>query len=270
MPAARVVEVVTTFPDEAGARACAGRLVERGLAACVHVDGPFLAVYRWEGATAHDAEWRCTCKTSPVALEACIAALVEDHPYRVPQLLWRECDAGGDYAAWVAEQTGGSAADEAPHDAVLAHFDVVLHPRGGAVEAGPPFQDERGIWPTLRPGGPRGITTGVGFDAALAALDAFARASTEPDGAFLWVGEGEGGRWQVDGNAWEREGRILSVDVRGRCPLGELRRFLGLWRAAGEGLLVEFVRAGVYVDEETFLRHAVAPRSGPAGMPERP
>jgi len=53
---ARVVEVVTTFPDERGARTCAERLVERGLAACVHVDGPFLAVYRWEGRTACDAE----------------------------------------------------------------------------------------------------------------------------------------------------------------------------------------------------------------------
>jgi len=154
--------------------------------------------------------------------------------------------------------------------AALAHFDVVLHPRGGDAEPGPPFHDERGIWPTLRPGGPRGITTGAGFDAALAALDAFPRASTEPDGAFLWVGEGAGGRWQVDGNAWEREGRILSVDVRGRCPLGELRRFLGLWRAEGERLLVEFVRAGVYVDEETFLRHAVATGPDVRGDRERP
>lgn len=145
-----------------------------------------------------------------------------------------------------------------PSAAALARFDVVLHPRGDATVAGPPFEDDRGVWPTLRRGAARGITTAVGFDAALAALDAFPRASTEPDGAFLWVGEGEGGRWQVDGNAWEREGRILSVDVRGRCPVGELRRFLGLWRAEGEALLVELVRGGVYVDEATFLRHAVA------------
>ena len=114
MSAARVVEVVTTFPDEAGARGCAERLVERGLAACVHVDGPLLAVYRWEGVTARDAEWRCTCKTTPAAAEACIAALVEGHPYRLPQVLWRECGAGGEYAAWVARQTGGGSTDDAP------------------------------------------------------------------------------------------------------------------------------------------------------------
>lgn len=114
MSVARVVEVVTTFPDEPGARGCAERLVERGLAACVHVDGPFLAVYRWEGRTAHDAEWRCTCKTSPAAMEACIAALVEAHPYRIPQVLWRECGAGETYAAWVSAQTGGGPTDDAP------------------------------------------------------------------------------------------------------------------------------------------------------------
>ena len=109
MSTPRVVEIVTTFPDEAGARDRAERLVERGLAACVHVDGPFVAVYRWEDGIARDTEWRCTCKTSPAAMEACVAALVEDHPYRLPQLLWRECGAGEAYGEWVTRQTGGEA-----------------------------------------------------------------------------------------------------------------------------------------------------------------
>jgi len=139
-----------------------------------------------------------------------------------------------------------------------AQFDVVLHPFPPRVRPGPVHVDRLGTWPTLLPDGEPGGTTGVGFDGALAALESLERAYTEPDGSFVWVGEGPAGRWQVDGNAWERSGEILSVDARGRCPTEHLRRFLAVWHRPGDRLVVELARAGVFLDEETFLRHARA------------
>jgi len=145
-----------------------------------------------------------------------------------------------------------------------ATFDVVLHPLPGPPRPGETLVDGRGAWPTiLLPGAD--ATFAVGFDEALARLDGLGRAFVEPDGSFVWVGPGQGDRWQVDGNAWERAGRVASVDVRGRCPAEELARFLDVWRSSGEGMAVALVRAGVCLDEPTFLRHAVAvPCPGPS------
>jgi len=107
---AAVIEVVTTFPDEAAAVASAERLVAAGLAACVQVEGPILSLYRWEGRLEQAREWRCTCKTTPGTLAACIDAIVAGHPYEVPQVLWRECGAAAPYASWVAGHADGSGA----------------------------------------------------------------------------------------------------------------------------------------------------------------
>lgn len=138
-----------------------------------------------------------------------------------------------------------------------ATFDVVLHPIPAGTRPGDALVDARGTWPTIvLPGG--GATFMVAFDDALARVDALGRAYVEPDGSFVWVGPGEGDRWQVDGNAWERTGRVTRVDVRGACPPEALVRLLDVWRSPGEAIAVELVRAGVCIDEPTFLRHAVA------------
>lgn len=161
--------------------------------------------------------------------------------------------------------TGAPDADAAS----MAVFDVVIHacPEGAA--PGPVHVDSWGTWPTIAvPRGAAAATTTVGFDDALGRLDALGRAFVEPDGAFVWVGPGGPERWQVDGNAWERDGRVHSVDARGCCPLPELHRFLAVWRGPNEPLAVEVIRAGIHLDVATFLRHAVA--RGADGVPARP
>lgn len=153
--------------------------------------------------------------------------------------------------------------------ATMAVFDVVLHPGPKVAMAGPVHRDAWGTWPTimLSRDAFAGTTT-VSFDEALAGLDAKGRAFVEPDGAFVWVGPGGPKHWQVDGNAWEREGRVHAVDAKGSCPLAALHRFLEVWRGPEERLAVELIRAGVHLDEPTFLRHAVA--RGAGGIPARP
>lgn len=138
-------------------------------------------------------------------------------------------------------------------------FDITLHPLPHGVIAGPPLTDPWGIWPTIvLPAGAAGSTMASGFDEAFARLDALERAFVEPDGSFVWVGPGGEGRWQVDGNATERHGRVLAVEVKGACPDSVLEAFLAVWGWPAERLAVQLVRAGVFVDVPTFRRHANA------------
>lgn len=105
MPVETLIEIVTTFPDEAAALACAGRLVEKGFAACVQVEGPVRSTYLWEGRCERVDEWRCTCKTSRGARAACLDALQVGHPYDLPQIVVRDCQTSAEYAAWVEAAT---------------------------------------------------------------------------------------------------------------------------------------------------------------------
>lgn len=108
-----IVEIRTTFPDRAAARACAGRLVAARLAACGQVDGPLASTYRWEGRIESAEEWRCTCKTTAARSAACIDAIVATHPYVNPELLVVRVAAAPAYAAWVRAAVG-TVADDAP------------------------------------------------------------------------------------------------------------------------------------------------------------
>lgn len=105
MADAIVIEVVTTFPDEATAQGCAERIVRTGVAACVQVEGPIRSTYVWHERLEASTEWRCRCKTSPRSLAACVAAVRRGHPYDVPQIMWRSCAAIPEYATWVETAT---------------------------------------------------------------------------------------------------------------------------------------------------------------------
>ena len=138
-------------------------------------------------------------------------------------------------------------------------FDVSLHPLPGGAISGPPLVDPRGTWPTIvPPTDAAGMTMTSDFDAALERLGALERAFVEPDGSFGWGGRGGEERWQIDGNAYERHGHVLVVETKGSCPEDIFDLFLAVWGWPGQALAVQLVRAGVFVDEPTFRRHAAA------------
>lgn len=103
-----IVEIRTTFGAKADAEACAARLVERRLAACVQVEGPVRSTYRWQKAVECADEFRCTCKTTHERVQACVEALVSQHPYQTPELLCGEVMATPAYARWVRESVEGT------------------------------------------------------------------------------------------------------------------------------------------------------------------
>jgi len=97
----QLIEISTTFASRSAADACARRLVEVRVAACVQVDGPVSSVYRWRSAVEIAEEWRCTCKTTPEREGECLAAITALHDYETPQLVVTAVATTPAYGAWV-------------------------------------------------------------------------------------------------------------------------------------------------------------------------
>lgn len=141
----------------------------------------------------------------------------------------------------------------------LYAFEITLHARTDAAVTGAGHADAWGVWPTLSV--PRSALTVpfvIGFDEALGRLAAIERLYAEPDGSFVWTSPREGPSWQVDGNAVERDGRLQLVDLKGSCAQAGFDRLLGACGWPGQPLMMQLVRAAVFLDEATFRRHARA------------
>ena len=141
----------------------------------------------------------------------------------------------------------------------LYAFDVSAHALPAEARTAASHRDEWGEWATLDV--PRAALVHplvVGFDAALERLASLERMYAEPDGSFVWTSTREGLSWQVDGNAAERDGRVLLVDLRGACPPGEFDRLLACLGWPGQPMMFQLLRPAVFLAEETFRRHALA------------
>ena len=95
---------LTTAGSDADAERLARALVERRLAACVNVVPRVVSHYRWKGALQRDEERLLVVKTRAERVGALRAALVELHPYEVPELVVLQVAAGhAPYLAWLDE-----------------------------------------------------------------------------------------------------------------------------------------------------------------------
>lgn len=103
--ASRALLVMTTVPDEAAARKLARVLVERRLAACIHLLPPICAVYRWQNAIEEAVEVPVHIKSVQGRYVELEAAIRELHPYEVPEIVAVPIAAGlQTYLDWLGEQ----------------------------------------------------------------------------------------------------------------------------------------------------------------------
>lgn len=141
-------------------------------------------------------------------------------------------------------------------------FEITIQAKPDGVTSGPELADAWGVWPTILV--PKELLAApmvAGFDEALARLAVIERLYAEPDGSFVWASSREAGpadrpSWQVDGNAYERDGCVLLVDLKGSCPPAEFDRLLTAFGWPGQPLMFQLVRAAAFLDEPTFRRHA--------------
>jgi hypothetical protein len=137
------------------------------------------------------------------------------------------------------------------------HFDIRLHARPENASDGPTVTLASQAVETLTvPCDSQADLMRVSFDEGLERLANLPGCYVEPDGSIVWVG-GEGdARWQVDGNLYERGGRVMFATLTGSCPPAVFDRLLGCFGWPEQKLMMELLRAAVFVSEEAFRRHA--------------
>ena len=95
--------LLTTLDADADASGLARTLVEEGLAACVNILPAMRSIYRWNGAIEEAREQQLLIKTSPGAVDALKARLLELHPYETPELLVLDAGGSAAYLRWLEE-----------------------------------------------------------------------------------------------------------------------------------------------------------------------
>ncbi len=101
-----VIVVLTNVPDQACARHMGAHLVEQKLAACVNILGACESIYRWQGVVETASEVPLLIKTTRVRYAALEAAIIQLHPYDVPEIIVLGVEQGlSAYLDWVRAET---------------------------------------------------------------------------------------------------------------------------------------------------------------------
>lgn len=95
--------VLNTCPNEQVARAIAGALVEKRLAACVNIVPGIVSVYRWQGQLTEDREVLLIIKSTTDAFPAISDCIQSLHPYELPEIIAVPVDTGlQQYLSWIS------------------------------------------------------------------------------------------------------------------------------------------------------------------------
>lgn len=89
----------------------------------------------------------------------------------------------------------------------------------------------------------------VSFEAVAAALEQFPRLYFEPDGSFVWAGEG----WQIDGSLYDRDGTVQYLEIKGNGPAEAVGRLLATLQRPLDDLTVQLVREGISLPAPAFV-----------------
>lgn len=97
--------VLSAAPNIKKARQLAGLLVSRKLAACVQILPGLESHYRWKGKKETAKEILLIIKTKTSAYKKLETAILENHPYEVPEIVCLPIAKGSKpYLDWIAEE----------------------------------------------------------------------------------------------------------------------------------------------------------------------
>jgi len=151
------------------------------------------------------------------------------------------------------------------------HAIVLVRP-AGAIESGELTVGSATYATAAVESGGRFSPFDVSFDQVVERLGDLPGMFCEPDGSFVWVAAGEGGetvlpdskrendRWQLDGQLTDRNERLLSIELSGRCPPEAFDRLLSVLGWPEVPLLFQLMQEGVHLGEAEFRRWAAAER----------
>ncbi len=89
------------------------------------------------------------------------------------------------------------------------------------------------------------------FEQVAEELQKLPRMFLEPDGSFVWVGQEN--RWQIDGNLFDRDGKLVYVELKGKAGSEALRQIAECLGWPRQALVVQLVREARFVAMNEFL-----------------
>ena len=138
----------------------------------------------------------------------------------------------------------------------MLSFHISIHARSAEVTEGKDVKLDRGEFRSLAvPQVALATPFQTSFEEAGAALAKLDRMFFEPDGSFVWTSSAQS-TWQVDGNLFDRNGRLLFVDLKGSCPSEQFDRLLSALGWPATPMMFQLVREAVFLDEAEFRRYA--------------
>ena len=94
--------ILCTCPDSQVAEQLATSLVEQSLAACINIIPGLTSIYRWQGKLEKGTEVLLLIKTIREHYAAVEAAIRQQHPYELPEIIAVTLDEGSsDYLRWI-------------------------------------------------------------------------------------------------------------------------------------------------------------------------
>ncbi len=140
----------------------------------------------------------------------------------------------------------------------MLSFQVTLHARPADLIAGPNIELHSQQVKTLIVDHELLATPfALSFEEAAARLEQLERLFFEPDGSFVWASSQSEPSWQVDGNLFDRDGRLLFVDLKGTCPTKEFDRLLSAFGWPAAQVVFQLTREAVFLEESEFRQFAV-------------
>jgi hypothetical protein len=144
----------------------------------------------------------------------------------------------------------------------MLSFHVALHARRPEVAEGPEVQLRGRNFHTLSATSADLATPlPVSFEQASEALGKLERLYFEPDGSLVWVSSQGEPAWQVDGNLFDRDGRLMFVDLKGTCPGEPFDRLISAFGWPATAIMFQLLREAVFLDEAEFRRFAEMEKS---------
>ncbi len=139
----------------------------------------------------------------------------------------------------------------------MYRFHTTVHARPASAVAGPTVPIAGQDVATLNvPQAALAEPLAINFEEAAERLGQLDRLFIEPDGSFVWASPQAGPPWQIDGNLFDRNGRLLFVDLKGSCPPEQFDRLLSALGWPATPLMFQLVREAVLLDEAEFRRWA--------------
>lgn len=93
----------------------------------------------------------------------------------------------------------------------------------------------------------------MSFEQAFERLELLPRMFIELDGSFVWSGQQDAGRWQIDGMLYDRDGRLQRAELAGQAPRHHWEQLLNVFGQPLDTLTIHCLQQQRFIQHAEFL-----------------